>query len=67
MKKKIILLAGNKKENVLFEGRTILDLLRERKINLQTVLIKKNNEFATEDEILKKVDVIELISVVSKG
>lgn len=67
MTKKIILLTDNKKEKMLFKGRTIMDLFRVKKINPQTVLVKKNSKLATEDEIIKKGDIVELISIVSKG
>ncbi|MCK5040384.1 MAG: MoaD/ThiS family protein [Candidatus Aenigmarchaeota archaeon] len=64
---KIILLAEQKKTKISFCGKTIEDLLKSQEINIETVLIKKNDEFVTEDEKLKEEDVVELISVVSKG
>ena len=64
---KIILLAEQKKTKISFYGKTIEDLLKSQEINTETVLIKKNNEFATEDEKIKEGDLVELISVVSKG
>ncbi|OYT34994.1 MAG: thiamine biosynthesis protein ThiS [Candidatus Aenigmarchaeota archaeon ex4484_52] len=65
--KTIFLSIGDKTEKISFFGSTIEDLLKLKKINAEKVLIKKNNEFITEDEALNNKDIIELINIVSKG
>ena len=49
-----------------FNGR-VDSLLKELKINPETVLVKRNNELLTEEDKLSEKDNIELISVVSGG
>jgi len=49
-----------------FEG-TAWALLKQLKINPQTVVIVKNNTVVTEKEKLKNTDSIRLLSVVSGG
>ena len=64
---KINLILNEKKTTISFDGETVSDLLKLQNINPETVLIKINKQFATEDEILKQGDVVELIDFVSKG
>ena len=64
---KINLIRDEKKTTIPFDGKTVSDLLKIQDINPETVLIKINKQFATEDELLKQGDVVELISFVSKG
>ena len=49
------------------EGASVLDVLKELKINPETVLVKKDREIVTEDEPLGAGDEIEIIRVVSGG
>jgi len=54
-------------KKVLLKGATVKDLLCQLKINLEAVIVVKNNEVITEDEILKDKDKLELLSVISGG
>ena len=56
----------NKKLTKKFKG-TAQDLLKDLKINPETVLIVKNNEVVTEDESLNDKDTIKILSVISGG
>ena len=49
-----------------FEG-TVQDLLNKLHINSETVLVTRNSEVLTEDQILNNKDSIEILSVVSGG
>ena len=49
------------------QGKTVFDLLHQLKINPEVVIVVRNNEVITEDEILNDNDIIELLSVVSGG
>lgn len=46
---------------------TVQKLLDELDINVQTVLVLKNNALVTEDEVLSDDDDIKIITVVSGG
>jgi len=62
-----ILIERPKKElDKEFEG-TVKELLEELGINIETVIIARNNELVTEDEQLKDSDDIRIMSVVSGG
>ena len=50
-----------------FSGQTVQDLLQELKLNSETVLIIRNNEVLTEEELLQDQDQLEILSVVSGG
>ncbi len=52
---------------IIFTGKTLFDLLQQLKINPEVVIVVRNNEVITEDEILHDQDKIELLSVVSGG
>ncbi|MCK5177092.1 MAG: MoaD/ThiS family protein [Candidatus Aenigmarchaeota archaeon] len=64
---KINLIKDKKKTTISFDGETVSDLLKFENTNPETVLIKINKKFATEDEILNDGDVVELIDFISKG
>ena len=49
------------------QGKTVFDLLQQLKINPEVVIVVRNTEVITEDEILNDNDMIELLSVVSGG
>lgn len=49
-----------------FNG-TVNELLIELKLNKETVIVVRNGELVTEDEILKNNDRIKILSVVSGG
>lgn len=61
----------NERENttktILFRGKTVQDLLSRLKLNPETVLIVRNSEVLTQDEVLKSKDVLHILSVVSGG
>lgn len=48
-------------------GRTISEILKELKINRETVIVAKNGVITPESEKVKKGDEIEIINVVSGG
>ncbi len=52
---------------ITFAGQTVLDLLRQLKINPETVLVVRNKEVITEEEFLNDHDQIQLLSVISGG
>lgn len=53
-------------KEVNFSG-TVQDLLTNLNINPETVLVVRNNEVITEQEILNNNDSIKLLSVISGG
>ncbi|HLD04403.1 MAG TPA: MoaD/ThiS family protein [Candidatus Nanoarchaeia archaeon] len=63
---KIYLEQQNKKLNKKFNG-SAKKLLGELRISASAVLIIKNGELVTEDELLKDKDDVKLLSVVSGG
>ena len=52
---------------ITFAGNTVLELLRQLKINPETVLVVRNKEVITEEEFLNNHDRIQLLSVISGG
>lgn len=54
-------------KNITLTGKTVFDLLQQLAINPEVVIVVRNNEVITEDEILHDQDKIELLSVVSGG
>ena len=54
-------------KKVSLKGRTVKDLLQQLNLNTEAVIVVKNNEVITEDEILKDKDKLELLSVISGG
>ena len=52
---------------IQFDKSTVNDLLKQLEINSETVLVVRNSEVLTEDEILSNDDAIEILSVVSGG
>ena len=57
----------NTTENISFNGNTVQELLKELKINSETVLVVRNEEVLTEEESLKENEKIDLLSVISGG
>ncbi len=58
----------NKSANLELDGnRTVIDLLKELKINPVTVIVSRNNELILEDEKLNDKDEIKILSVISGG
>jgi len=54
-------------KNIILTGKIVSDLLNQLKINPEVVIVVRDNEVITEDEILHDQDKIELLSVVSGG
>ncbi|MBT3298657.1 thiamine biosynthesis protein ThiS [archaeon] len=50
-----------------FQEKTVKELLKQIKVNSETVLIIKNDEVVTLDEILQDNDKLKLLSVISGG
>lgn len=63
---KIFIEKEQKTKEIEFYG-TVRELLAELDINLETVLITRNNEIITENENVENSDDIKIISVVSGG
>ncbi len=63
----IIVRQKNEKKINVQEGLLIGDLLKDRGINKETVLVAKNGEISLEETVLKEGDVIDIISVISGG
>ncbi len=57
----------NRTNAVNFNGNVVMDLLKEIKINPETVIVVRSGEVLTEKEILFDKDKIELLSVISGG
>lgn len=51
----------------LLEESTILDLLEEIDVNLETVVVRLNGMIVPEEDVLEDGDDLEIISVVSGG
>ena len=49
------------------ENSTVLDSLKQLKLNPEIFLVKRNNEIIHENEKLKENDKLELIKVISGG
>lgn len=50
------------------EGEKILkDILKELNVNIDSVILSKNDEIALEDEIVNNNDKLKILSVVSGG
>ncbi|MEM4396574.1 MAG: MoaD/ThiS family protein [Candidatus Woesearchaeota archaeon] len=57
----------NKKVHKNITKITVKDLLKELNINLEEVLVTKNDELVDEDEMLENNDKVKIISVISGG
>lgn len=58
----------NQTKKVAVKGNSnVLNVLKELKINPETVLVKRGKEIITDEEILGNGDEIEIIKVVSGG
>lgn len=58
---------NNSTQNITFSGTTVLELLRQVKINPETIIVVRNTEVLTEKEVLNDKDTVELLSVISGG
>lgn len=57
----------NSKKKISFPGSTVNELLKQLKINPETVLVVRKGEVLTEEEPLQEKDKIDLLSVISGG
>ena len=57
----------NTTKSIKTKAKTVIELLRELKINPETILITRNNEVITEDEKISEDDKLEILSVISGG
>lgn len=57
----------NNTQGIEFKGTTVLDLLKQIRVNPETVIVVRRGEVITEQESLKDKDKIELLSVISGG
>ena len=65
---KITLIIGDKKESKDYlKNKTIKELLDDMDMPSETVVVKKNNEIVTEDDLIQEDDVIEIIKVIYGG
>lgn len=65
---KFTLIIGDEKESRdLSEGITIKNVLEEMDFPLETVVVKKNGQIVTEEEIILEGDIIEIIKVIYGG
>ena len=55
------------KEYEVRAGMTLLDALKKSNIVPESVIATRDGEMITEDEILRKDDVVKLIAVISGG
>jgi sulfur carrier protein len=64
MKVKIFFEKDNSRKTIdAQKGQTIESLLKRMKINSQTVIVVKNGEVVTEQEVLKEKDELKILSV----
>ena len=54
-------------QTIDFSGTTVNELLRELKVNPETVIVVRNNEVLLRDEKIRGGDKIKLLSVISGG
>ncbi|MBS3117133.1 MoaD/ThiS family protein [Candidatus Woesearchaeota archaeon] len=57
----------NTTQKIDFSGITVRQLLCQLDLNLETVLVARNNEVLTEEETLQENDLLEILSVISGG
>ena len=67
MEIKIFIERENQTNTISFQGNSLKDLLKEIKINPETVIVVRKGEVITEKEILRDNDKVELLSVISGG
>jgi len=54
-------------QKINFIGKTVADLLKHLELNPEKVLVVRNEEVLTEDEVLNDQDKVEFLSVISGG
>jgi sulfur carrier protein len=65
---KITLIIGEEEDIMDIDGeKTIKDLLHQKQIPLETVVVKKNRQIVNEEELLEDGDTIEIIRVIYGG
>jgi len=63
---KIFIERTKEEKNFFFKGKAI-ELLNKLNLNSEEVILIKNNEIVTEDEMLNDEDDIKILSVISGG
>ena len=63
---KVFIERTNKNIEIPFHG-TVKALVEKLELNIETVLITKNNQLLTEEESIKNTDDIKILSVISGG
>ena len=53
-------------KQIMFEGK-VRSLLQKLNINPETVIVVKNNELITEEDLVKNKDKLKIMSVISGG
>ena len=64
---KLIIEKENKTKNLKISKISVKDLLKKLKLSQNTVLVIRNNELVSEEEILFDKDTVKIMSVVSGG
>lgn len=64
---KITVIVNGKKTRSEVKCNTIDQLAKSLKINRETVIIKKNNEIAHPDELVKNGDTVEFVGIIYGG
>jgi len=64
---KLIIEKENKTKNIKITKISVKNLLKKLKLSQNTVLVIKNNELVSEEEIIFNKDTIKIMSVVSGG
>ncbi|MDP3639606.1 MAG: MoaD/ThiS family protein [Nanoarchaeota archaeon] len=54
-------------EHLSFAGKSVFDLLQQINVSPEAVIVVRNNDVLTENEILNDNDEIQLLSVISGG
>jgi sulfur carrier protein len=63
---KIFIEKTNTKKNIKFKG-TVKAILKKLNVNIEEVIVVKNGELVSEDDIIADKDRIKILSVVSGG
>ncbi len=65
---KVVVQLGNKKRNVeVPEKSKVRDVIREVKVNPETVIVRRGDDILLETDIVSKSDRLEFIRIISGG
>jgi len=65
--KVIVELTGKKRNLEIPEKSKVIDVVREARVNPETVIVKRGKEILLEEDPVRKDDEIELIRIISGG